>query len=141
MTVNTLTLSLDTGWTCSYHQRASDPRGPARAEAVASLAAWARDQQQADSPDAWLERSFTLRQVDYCVSYLLLIDSAPAGAEIHINGKAAGLYHPPGLGAPPFELDITLLVTLGANRLAFRVAGDLAGAFSGVRLRLAPCAA
>lgn len=134
-----LSLSLDSDWTCGYFGPETGPRGPAHAEPVASLAAWTFDARRAGSQDAWLERPFTLRQVDYCVSYLLLIGSAPAGAAIHINGRPAGVYTTPGPDSPPFELDITLLVTLGLNRAAFRVARDMPGAFSGLRLRMTPC--
>lgn len=139
MTVNAHGLSLDTRWSCEYFELAPDLYEFMSAEPVTSLAAWSFDRRRVDNWAAWLQRTFTLRQVDYCVNYLLLVDSAPAGAEIHINGKLAGIYTPPGPDAPPFELDITLLVALGENRIAFRVGWDAPGAFSGVRLQPVPC--
>lgn len=139
MSAHLLSLSLDSGWTCDYFEPELCTRGPARAEPVASLAAWVFDGRRADGQDAWLERPFTLRQVDFCVSYLLLIGSAPAGAAIHINDRPVGVYAAPGPDDPSFELEITLLVALGLNRVAFRVARDMPGAFSGLRLRMTPC--
>lgn len=134
------TLLLETNWTCDYFELEPDLYEFMNSESVATLSAWTFDRRRVDNWAAWLQRSFTLRQLDCCVSYLLYIDSAPAGAKIYVNGQRAGIYFPPGLDDPPFELDVTPLVALGENCLAFRVNWDMLGAFSGVRLQAVSCA-
>ena len=134
-------LGLDNGWTCDYFELEPDLYELMTAQAVPSLAGWSFDRRRVDNWAAWLQRSFTLEPVDMCINYVLLIDSAPAATEIHLNGRQAGIYTPPGLDDPPYELDVTLLVALGENRIAFRVPWDAPGAFSGVRLQPVPCQA
>ncbi len=140
MTASAPALLLETGWSCDYFELEPDLYEFMNPEPVPALSAWTFDRRRVDNWAAWLQRSFTLRRLDYCVNYFLYVDSAPAGAEIHVNGQHAGVYSPPGPDDPPFELDITRLLTLGENRIAFRVAWDMLGAFSGVRLQPVPCA-
>lgn len=134
-------LGLDNGWTCDYFELEPGLYELMTAQAVPSLAAWSFDRRRVDNWAAWLQRSFTLEPVDMCINYALLIDSAPAGTEIHVNGRQAGVYMPSGLDEPPYEVDVTLLVALGENRIAFRVPWDAEGVFSGVRLQPVPCQA
>ncbi len=98
--------------------------------AVPRLAAWRADANHAAS----LTRAFELEPVDFCVGYHLVIDGAPVGTRVTINGTDLGVVGPDGLRA-----DVTDLVALEDNHLRFQVDAGADGAFAGVRLQGTPC--
>ena len=130
-------VSLDDGWVCGY---AVDPPVLKFDKPVTSLAEWSFD---AESPEnnvvAWLKRSFTLEMVDFCVNYVLHLDSAPANTVIFINGERAGVYLSPLPAYSPLALDITMLVALDDNEIIFHVDRAAPGNFADVRLQAVPC--
>ncbi len=132
-------ISLDTDWICAYFEVEPVLFEFANDQQVDSLAEWSFAKNRVDNWAAWLKRSFQLEATDYCVNYFLYLDSAPAGTRIYLNGQQVATYTPPGLDDPPYELDITLNVALGANEIAFRVDWNAAGQFAGVRLQPVPC--
>ena len=123
--------SLDSGWTCDY---TAESDTPAVSVNVASLERWSFD---SDREFAWLKRSFRLKTVDFCVNYILHVGAAPVNTVIYINGEKAGDYPSAGTGA--FALDVTMLVALEDNEIAFRVERGAAGRFGDVRLQAVPC--
>ncbi len=131
--------SLDTGWTCAYFELEPGLYEFMKDVPVSLLADWSFDKVKVENWAAHLQRDFVLEATDDCVNYFLLIDSAPAGAKIYINGEAVAVYQSPGLDDPAYELDITNYVALGKNEIGFRVAWDASGTFSGVRLQPVRC--
>lgn len=88
---------------------------------------------------ASLDRAFAIKPIEKeCVRYWLLIDSAPQGTTVLINHKPVAEYNV-GDDDAPFELDVTNYVMLGVNWIMFRVDGEAAGRFEGVRLVATPC--
>ncbi len=119
------TLNLDTGWTCSYFE--------AEVEQVARLEDWRFSPAHGDGSAASLKRRFILYPTDACVSYMLTIDSAPAGTQISVNGHSLGAF------AAPCVLDVTAFVSLEDNDVIFRVEQGAQGRFAGIRLQAIPC--
>ena len=132
-------LSLDSDWVCEYFQMDSGSRDAADEIVVPSLVEWVFDKRRVENWAAWLRHGFDLDATDFCVSYMLVIDSAPEDMRIYINGEKVGVYQPPEPGAPPFEIDLTYYVALEYNEIAFRVEWNAAGRFEGVRLQPVPC--
>lgn len=131
-------IPLDSGWLCDYFEAEPDVYELAAESAVTALSAWSFDRRRAEGWAAWLERTFALEPTDECVRYLLLIDSAPQGMRIYVNGEHVADYQV-GDDDPPFEVDVTDRVWLDTNRIAFRVDSGATGTFAGVRLQPAPC--
>jgi hypothetical protein len=84
--------------------------------------------------DASLTRDFELEAVDFCVSYWLVLDSAPDGTRVSVNGNELGR-----AGTEGFRVDVTDWVALEDNHLRFQVEAGAEGAFEGVRLQGIPC--
>ncbi|MBZ0295525.1 MAG: hypothetical protein K8L99_23405 [Anaerolineae bacterium] len=122
---NLQAVDLNANWQCEY----ADEDVPM---VVPALNQWGLDHQARAS--CWLRHVFLLTALDFCVSYLLMVDSAPEQAQIYVNGERIGVF-----GAASFEADITNFVALGENELAFWVASPSSGAFNGVRLQPVPC--
>jgi hypothetical protein len=91
------------------------------------------DPRQVESKLAWLAREFDLPMQDECVNYLLQIDAVPVGTHLTLNGREFGEL------IEPLSLDVTDLVALEDNRIAFRVPHNAAGRFGVVRLIATPC--
>ncbi len=128
-------LSLIQDWTCDYFE----PEPPTLYEfqdgvAVATLRGWRPEQRYDASWVAWLQKWFTLEITDVCVNYALIIESAPMGTQVYMNGARLAEYN--GL---PLSLDVTDVITWESNTLAFRVPCGGEGAFSGVVLVPTPC--
>ena len=119
MTTTTLTIPLETGWLVDDHDGEPTPT---------ALSAW-----RGDGREARLTRTFTLAPIDFCVSYLLLVDRVPAGTLAAVNGQSVGEI------GDKARVDVTDIVALGGNTLTFRVEPGASGAFSGVRLQAIPC--
>lgn len=132
-------LDLNDNWICEYFELRPDLYEFAKDVDVPALDSWRFDRLRVVDWAAFLRRSFFLAPTDSCVSYHLLIDTAPDGARIYINDRHVADYHAPGPDDPPFELNITDHVHLDTNEIGFRVACDAPGHFSGVRLQSLPC--
>lgn len=109
-------ISLDDHWLCGY---AAVPPVEGIVNPVPSLAAWSFDTTDSENNVAWLKRTFTLETVDFCVNYLLHLDSAPAGTVIYINGEVIGEYLSPLPEYGPLALDVTMVVALDDNEIVF----------------------
>jgi hypothetical protein len=132
---NTLPLiPLETGWQCEYFEvepnlyEFSDG-----ALKVPYLSDWRCERRFAEGWAAWLQRKFTLEAVDFCVTYWLVVDHAPADARFYLNGKLIGEYR------APFKVDVTDFVFLEENTIAIRLTCPEQGEISGVRLQGTPC--
>lgn len=121
------TISLDAHWRASAFSRQTD----AAAFTVPSLAAF--DTRHIDGKLAWLEREFDLPVQDECVNYRLQIDSVPVGTHLTLNGRDFGEL------VEPLSFDVTDLVALEDNAIAFRVSHNAAGRFGAVQLIAIPC--
>ena len=131
--------SLNSDWICEYFEIDSGPRAVTEERRVPALVEWVFDRRPGDNWAAWLRHGFDLEATDFCVSYVLMIDSAPEDTHIFINGEKVGTYQTPRPGEPPFEIDVTLHVALEYNEIALRVEWNAAGRFEGVRLQPVPC--
>ncbi len=98
---------------------------------VPNLAAF--DPRRIDGKLVWLEREFDLPLQDVCISYELQIDAAPVGTQLTINGRDFGEIE------TPFVFDVTDMVTLEDNRIAFRVMHGASGRFGAVSMMAIPC--
>jgi hypothetical protein len=123
------TISLDPHWRCNAFDHRLDP--PNSVRTVASLAVF--DTRTIGGQQALLEREFDLPAQDECVNYLLEIDTVPVGTHFTLNGRDFGEL------TEPLSLDVTDLVALEDNRIAFRVPHNAAGHFGAVRLIAVPC--
>jgi len=131
-------IPLNDGWLCTYFETESAPYEFATDDTVVTLTQWSFDKRRAEGWMAWLQRSFRLDPTDFCVRYLLLIDSAPQKASIYVNDQHVADYNI-GDDDPPFELNVTYYVALEDNTIAFRVSCDAMGQFARVRLQAIPC--
>ena len=118
-------ISLDAHWRVHY------PNRPTDSLSVTSLAKF--DARRIDGTLAWLEREFDLPMQDECINYRLQIDAVPVGTHLRLNGRDFGEL------TEPLSLDVTDMVALEDNRIAFRVSHNAAGAFGAVRLIAIPC--
>jgi hypothetical protein len=133
-------ISLNSGWVCAYFELEPGLYEFQNDVPVPSLVEWVFDKRRLENWAAWLKRGFDLYPTDQCVNYFLYLDSAPEDTAIYINGEKVGVYEKPGPDDPPFEIDVTHLVALEYNEIAFRVEWNAAGRFEGVRLQPVPCA-
>lgn len=118
-------ISLDGDWTCETG---------GSLKSVDSLAAYQLDVLQNYPAGTWFRHVFVLDATDYCVSYVLQIDSIPTSTSIYINDERLSLDT-----ANQFGIDITPYVSLGDNELAFHVEHNSTGSFEGVRLQPVLC--
>jgi hypothetical protein len=81
----------------------------------------------------WLERTFNLPMQDECINYMLHIDGVPRDTQLWLNGRDFGEIE------APFSADVTDLVALEDNLIAFRVLRGARGKFGAVRLVAIPC--
>lgn len=123
------TISLDAHWRAIYLRHPLDR--PTEGSSVASLAKF--DARQVEGTTVWLEREFDLPVQDACINYLLQIDAVPVGTHLRLNGRDLGEL------TEALSLDVTDMVALEDNRIAFRVSHNAAGAFGAVRLVAVPC--
>ena len=98
---------------------------------VPDLAAF--DPRLIDGKLVWLEREFDLPLQDVCITYELHVDAAPVGTHLTINGRDFGEIE------TPFVFDVTDMVTLEDNRIAFRVMHGASGRFGAVSMVAIPC--
>lgn len=128
------TYSLDAAWHCEYFELDPDLyEFMDGGLAVASLADWHCEARFNVGWAAWLQRTFTLTPTDDCVNYHLDIDAAPGATQVYINNQRVSAV------SAPVKLDVTALVALGDNTIAFRVECGGGGYFGDVRLQTIPC--
>jgi hypothetical protein len=129
------TISLNVDWTCDYFE----DRQPSLYEfmethPVPMLRQWSFERRLSEGWTAWLQRRFDLPPIgDSCIDYRLQIEDAPSGAQLVINGREFGEVK------VPTTIDVTDVVTLEDNQIAFRVPCDASGAFGNIRLIALPC--
>jgi len=128
------TISLISNWSVDYFEDGT-PNPHDSLNTVDSLANWAFDKRRGEGWLAWLQKKFDLPVMNNiaCMSYVLEIDYVPYGAVLVINGREFGEVR------PPFQMDVTDFIALEDNVIVFRVAGNTAGSFQGVRLVAVPC--
>ena len=119
-----MSISLDSGWQCASSETFSD------ALPVPALDNLPGSAQQI----TYLRRSFDLDVTDYCVSYMLCLDSAPSGIEIVINDEQILLD-----GSPPYRVDVTMNVALDDNEILIQIPPGASGSITGLRLEPVPC--
>jgi hypothetical protein len=126
-------ISLDERWSLDYFEDIPTLYEFMETFTLPSLAKWRFDKTRAENWIAWLQKRFDLPLREVCVTYVLCIDSAPAGARFYLNGRDFGAIE------TPLRLDVTDYVTLEDNVIAFRVPCDMRGSFSDIRLTAFPC--
>jgi hypothetical protein len=119
-------IQLDSHWRCA--PSADDFDGGMNISLLSRF-----DPRRIDGKMAWLDRFFDLPIQDQCVNYTLKIESVPIGTHLTLNGRDLGEI------ALPFTLDVTDIVALEDNLIAFRVMRGAAGGFGDVRLIVIPC--
>lgn len=122
-------ISLDAHWHTLYLRHPLDR--PTDGASVPSLLKF--DARQVEGTTAWLEREFDLPMQEECVNYLLQIESVPVGTHLTLNGRDFGEL------TEALSVDVTDMVALEDNEIAFRVSHNAAGAFGAVRLVAVPC--
>lgn len=121
-------------WRCDYMELEPSVSEWAESEVIPSLFDWSFDQRRREGWIAWLSRTFDLPPIeDECLNYWLIIKSAPTPLELHLNGRDLGTIQ------TPFELDISDMVALDDNRIAFRIPAWAVGSFGDVRIKGVPC--
>jgi len=128
-------LSLTTDWMCDYFE----PEPPTlyefqHGQSVTTLRGWSPEKRYDRSWVVWLQKSFTLEITDVCVNYSLLIETAPMGTVVYLNGAHLAEYTGAALA-----IDVTDAITWEANTLAFRVTCGSDCAFSSILLVPTPC--
>ncbi len=118
-----MSISLDNGWQCASSETFSDILP---VPTLVNLPGSARP--------IYLRRSFDLDVTDYCVSYLLHIEAAPAGIQLSINGEPVPLD-----GSPPYCVDVTMNVALDDNEIVIQLPPGASGSILGLCLEPLPC--
>jgi hypothetical protein len=133
---NPPTIPLNTDWTCDYFEDGQASLYEfMETHYVPVLRQWSFERRLCEGWAAWLQRRFDLPPIgDVCIDYRLLIEAAPYGAQLVLNGREYGKI------AVPLDIDVTDVVTLEDNQIAFRVPCDTSGAFGSIRLIPVPCA-
>lgn len=129
------TLSLDMNWKCSYFQGDPNPYAVFVPSHVHSLTDWSCDERVNRSMVAHLFHLFYLEPTDFCVSYMLHIESAPGIVKLTLNERDMGEFD----GTRPLDLDVTNAVKLEHNLIGFKVDCGAAGKFGAVYLQQIPC--
>jgi hypothetical protein len=132
--MNTLpTLSLDENWRCAYFEDKHNAWSPGSVH-VHSLSEWL-SATRASGIAAVLFHQFDLEPTDFCVNYMLHVESAPGTIRLEINGRRMGEFD----GSPAFAFDVTDYVALEDNTISFQVDCSAAGKFGAVYLEQVPC--
>lgn len=125
---------LSGGWSCDYFELNPTLYEFMETHAIPLLQSWTFDKRMNENWAAWIWRTFDLPPMDdICLNYVLSISQTPDRVELHLNGRNLGMI------SAPLEIDVTDMVTLDENRIAFRVPCDAEGQFGDIRLRAVPC--
>ncbi len=122
-------ISLDTNWRCDTLE--GDPDERIGGFEVPSLADF--EVERVGGKTAWLEKRFDLPVQDVCINYTLEIETAPRDVWLYINGRDLGRIR------GPLRFDVTDMVALEDNVIAFRIVDQTEGGFGAVRLIAVPC--
>ena len=126
-------ISLDAHWRCEYFEDNPDEVEFATGFDILTLAGWTFDPLRVEGWAAWLEKRFDLPLQDLCVNYDLSIAAAPPQTRLYVNGRDFGLI------TTPLRIDVTDMVALEDNVIAFRIVDNADGGFGAVRLIAVPC--
>ncbi|MDZ4763419.1 MAG: hypothetical protein SGI73_02630 [Chloroflexota bacterium] len=122
------------GWQCDYLELDPKLYEFMEPQVVPSLFVWSFDKRRPEGWVAWLTRAFDLPPMDdLCWNFVLTIKALPSDVELHLNGRNLGVLQ------TPFELDVSDMVALDDNRIAFRVLPTSVGSFGDVRMRAVLC--
>jgi hypothetical protein len=129
------TILLGGGWQCDYLELEPGLYEFMEPEIVPALFDWSFDKRRVEGWIAWLSRTFDLPPMedDLCWNFVLLVKALPTDTEMHLNGRDLGVMR------APFTLDITDMVALDDNRIAFRVLPTSEGRFGDIRIRAVRC--
>lgn len=117
-------ISLDTGW---YYASTADFADALPVPVLSNLAGNSHQ-------TTYLKCSFNLETTDYCVNYILHMETAPAGLHLSINGQPL-----PIDSGPPYRVDVTLLVRLDDNEMVIQIPPRASGSVVGLALEPLPC--
>lgn len=121
----TVLIPLERGWLCEI------AANPPVISLVNQLSRW---QPEPNRGAATLTLGFALEPTDFCVGYELIIDHAPDGTRVTVNGSDVGTAGHDGL-----RVDVTDHVALEDNSIRLSVAPGAIGMFAGVRIQGTPC--
>ena len=130
-------ISLDDGWTVEYFEKEPDLyEFAASGIPVPSLRAFTCGGRVDEGWNAWLTRTFDVPPIlDVCLRFDLHLTSAPGPVVLVINGRRVGVVD----GSRPFTCDVTDMITLEDNEIAFGVDCAAGGRFGDVYLKAEPC--
>ena len=124
------TISLSDNWRIAYF--GVDGWSPGFVP-LDTLKDWTSPEQKSGGGITFM-RQFSLEATDFCVRYLLHVETTPSAVKVLINGKTL-----PYEGTQPFIFDVTNVVQLEDNLIFFEVISGATGKFGAVYLEPVPC--